>query len=56
MNRAVVVAQLVELSLLIPEVRGSNQVIGNNLLSTYTANCIEKTKINKKEAENGPLF
>ena len=30
-NREVVVAQLVERSLLIPEVRGSNPVIGKNL-------------------------
>ena len=43
-----VVAQLVEQSLLIPEVRGSNPVIGKNLYRTFTVNCIEKTKIKKK--------
>ena len=45
---AVVVAQLVERSLPIPEVRGSNPVIGKNLYRTFTVNCIEKTKIKKK--------
>ena len=44
----VVVAQLVERSLPIPEVRGSNPVIGKNLYRTFTVNCIEKTKIKKK--------
>ena len=50
------VAQLVEWSLPIPEVRGSNPVIGNNLYWTFTVNCFEKTKIKKKEAGNGPFF
>ena len=45
---AVVVAQLVERLLPIPEVRGSNPVIGKNLYGTFTVNCIEKTKIKKK--------
>ena len=45
---AVIVAQLVELSLSIPEVRGSNPVIGKNLYSTFIVNSIEKTKIKKK--------
>ena len=45
---AVVVAQLVEWSLLIPEVRSSNQVIGKYSYWTFTENCIEKTKIKKK--------
>ena len=45
---AVVVAQLVERSLSIPEVRGSNPVIGKILYWTFTVNCIEKTKIKKK--------
>ena len=48
-NREMVVAQLVEQSLLIPEVRGSNPVIGkiyNEHL--FTVNCIEKTKRKKK--------
>ena len=49
------VAQLVERSLPISEVRGSNPVIGKNLYRTFTVNCIEKTKIKKKEAGNGPL-
>ena len=44
-----VVAQLVERSLLIPEVRGSNSVIGKNSYSTFTVNCQEK------EAGNGPF-
>ena len=49
---AVVVAQLVERLLLIPEVRGSNPVIGKNLFIYWTIVncqlCIEKTKIKKK--------
>ena len=45
-NWAVVVAQLVERSILTPEIRGSNPDIGK-ILST---NCpTEKTKIKKKE-------
>ena len=47
------VAQLVELSLTIPEVRGSNLVIGKEIiyierLFTYCQLCIEMTKIKKK--------
>ena len=43
-----------EQSLLLPEVCGSNPVIGEFLLiSLFTVNCIEKTKIKKKEAGNG---
>ena len=53
-------AQLVEQLLLTPEVRSSNPVIGKLLYRTFnclsTVNCIEKTKIKKKEAENGPFF
>ena len=45
---AVVVAQLGERSLPIPEVRGSNPVIGKKLYWTFTVNCNEKTKIKKK--------
>ena len=47
---AVVVAQLVERLLPIPEVRGSNPVIGKdlNLTFVYCQLCIEKTKIKKK--------
>ena len=55
-----VVAQLVERSLPIPEVRGSNPVIGKNLFIYWTfvccQLCIEKTKIKEKEAMNGPFF
>ena len=44
-----VVAQLVEWSLPIPEVRGSNPVIGKNLFTfVYCQLCNEKTKIKKK--------
>ena len=56
----VVVAQLVERSLLIPKVRGSNPVIGKNyiehLFIVYCQLCIEKTKIKKKEAVDGPFL
>ena len=66
----VVVAQLVERSLPIPEVRGSNPVIGKNLYWTfvYCQLCIKKTKIKKKRPgmahffkkktkdENGPFL
>ena len=45
---AVVVAQLVEHSLPIPEVRGSNPVIEKNYIELFNVNCIEKTKIKKK--------
>ena len=45
-------AQLVERSLPISEVRGSNPVIGKNLYRTFTVNCIEKTKIKKKRPGN----
>ena len=45
-------AQLVERSLQTPEARGSNPVIGEIL---FIVNYIEKTKINKKEAGNGPF-
>ena len=46
---AVVVAQLVERSLPIPEVRGSNPIIGKkNYIEHFTINCIEKTKRKKK--------
>ena len=53
---AVVVAQLVEQLLPIPDVRGLNPVIGKNLYSTFTVNCTEKGKIKEKEAENGPFL
>ena len=57
-SRAVVVAQLVEWSLLIPEVRGSNPVIGKNL---YIMNiCLLSTvcwkdQNKEKKAVNGPF-
>ena len=57
--RAVVVAQLVERLLPISEVCGSNPVIGKKLFIYWTfvfcQLCIEKTKIKKKEAGNGPF-
>ena len=37
-----------ELSLLIPEVHGSNPVIGKTLYWMFTVNCIEKAKLEKK--------
>ena len=50
-----VATQLVERSLPIPEVRSSNPVISKNLYSSFTVNCINKTKIKTKEAGNGQL-
>ena len=46
---AVVVAQLVERLLPMPEVRGSNPVTGKNLYWTFIVNCIEKMKIKAVE-------
>ena len=46
--KTVVVAQLVERSLPIPEGRGSNPVIGKILYQILTVNCIEKTKLKKR--------
>ena len=48
LQEQLVVAQLVERSLPIPEARGLNPVIGKKLYWTFTVNCIEKTKIKKK--------
>ena len=48
---AVVVVQLVEQLLPTPLVFGSNPVIRE----IYIVNCIEETKIKKKEAGNGPF-
>ena len=45
---AVVVAQLVKWLLPIPEIFGSNPVIGKILFWTYLLLTVEKTKINKK--------
>ena len=48
---AVVVAQLVERSLAIPEDQGWNPVIGKIYIEhLFTVNCIEKTKIKKKRS------
>ena len=52
---AVVVAQLVERLLPTTEVRSSNPVIGNIYIEYLLVNCIEKTKIKKKEAWNDPV-
>ena len=54
-------AHLVELLLLIPEVRSSTPDIGKILIEhlfeyLFIINCSEKTKINKKEAGNGPFL
>ena len=55
-----VLAQLVERSLPIPEIRGSNPVIGKNLFKNWTfvncQLCIEKDENKEKEAGNGPFF
>ena len=54
--KTVIVAQLVEWLLAIPEVRGSNPVIGKIYMEhLFPVNCIEKTKI-KKEAGNVAFF
>ena len=55
---AVVVAQLVEQLLPKPEVCSLNPVIGKNLYieHLFTVNCIEKMKIKKKVAGNGPFL
>ena len=49
-------AQLVERLLQIPEFRGSNPVINQQLYWTLcTVNCIQKTKIKEKESGNCPF-
>ena len=49
-----VVAKLKERSLALPDVRGSNPVIRKIYIEhLFPVNCIEKTKIKKKEAGNG---
>ena len=53
---AVVVAQLVEPLLQIPEVHSSNPVMGKKLCWTFTVNCIEKTKIKKKRGREWPIL
>ena len=52
----VVVAQLVERLLLIPEVRSSNQVIGKNLYCTFYCQLYWKEQNKEKEAANGPFL
>ena len=55
----VVVAQLVERSLLLPEVHGWNPVIGKNLFISnicYCQLCIEKMKIKKKRPGMAHFF
>ena len=50
-------AQLVEWSIPVPEVRGSNPVIGKIYIEQlFTINCIEKTKINKKKPGMAHFF
>ena len=51
-----VVAQLVERLLTIPEVRSSNPLMHKKLHQALTVNCIEKTKNKEKEAGNGQFF
>ena len=56
---AVAVAQLVERSLPIPEVRGLNPVIGKKLFILnicLLSNCVLKDENKEKEAWDGPLF
>ena len=54
---AVVVAQLVERPLPIPEVCCSNPVIGKNYIEHFSIlNCFENKKIKKKEARNDPFL
>ena len=50
-----VVAQLVEQSLLATEVGGSKLVIDKKLYRTFTVNCTEKREIKKKEPVNCPF-
>ena len=55
-NWAVVVVQVVERSLLTPEIRGSNPIIGKVLYAKFSTNCnIEKMKIKKRGRER-PIF
>ena len=50
-------AQLVERSLQIAEVRSSNPGIGKIYIEhLFTVNCIEKKNVKKKEAGNSPFF
>ena len=49
--RVVVVVQLVERSLLTPEIRGSNSVIHKMFILTYLLLTVENTKIKKRGRE-----
>ena len=53
--RAVVEAQLVEWSLLTPEVQSTNPVIGK-IEHLFNGHNIEKTEKEEKEAANGPFL
>ena len=50
------VGELAERSLPIPEVRGSNRVMGKISNLTYLKLTVDKTKIKKKEAGIGPFL
>ena len=55
---SMVVAQLAEWTLLMPEVCGSNPYTGK-FYGTFIycqLYCVEKTKIREKQAGNGPFF
>ena len=52
----VVVAQLVERLLPIPEVRSPNPAIGNIFCWTFTVNCFEKMRIKKKRPGMAHIF
>ena len=54
-SRVVFVAQLVERWLLKTEVTVRIQSSAKFIEHLFTVNCIEKTKIKKKEAGNGPF-
>ena len=54
-KRTVFVAQLVDWSLLNPEVWNFNPLFYKNVLWTFTVHCIDNTKIKKKQAGNGTL-
>ena len=54
-RRAVVVTQLVERSLLTPEICGSNPVIGKFYLLSILLKDLLKRRKQRKEAVNGPI-
>ena len=53
---AVVVAQLVELLLPTPEVRGSNPVVGKIYIEQCVLSTVLKKRNKEKEAGNGPFL